>query len=59
MLQVDNDAINRGAVHEKCGAIEALWIANGHVMVLLKLLRGVARPKDSLVVVESIYCHEL
>ena len=59
MLKMDNDAVNRASIHEKCDAIEALWITDGHVMVMLKLLRGVTRSKDSLVVVESIYWHEL
>ena len=58
MLQVDKDAINCAAVHEKCDTIETLWITDGHVVMLLQFLRGVARPENSLVVVKSIYCHE-
>ena len=59
MLQVDEDAIDIAAVHEKCDAIETLWIADGHVVMLFKLLRAVTRPKNSWVVAKSIYCHEL
>ena len=58
MLQVNDDSFDAAAVHKKRDAIEAIWIADGYVVMLFKFLRGVARPKDGLIVFKSIYCHE-